>query len=267
LGLTSPQTKTLVKSLSEIVVRCSYAIYLAHNSPAWSHNEDLVLLHTPPTNLAPVPTPNIVFLRKQGIHHLFHFTDLENLPSIRKIGASTLTDRSIPAKFNSDELSRKLDVNAGLQNYVRFSFSARNPMMYVSKREGRISDPVLLKIKLEAVSRPGVLFSDRNATRSDAILSESPTVVRFDVVKRDHVFEIPELLRLYYQAEVLVPSPLPPHLIIFPKIRNGSRIKNSTPPSTLLSYFIAFSFFTCRFLATFFLNSSPFSPFWSFESC
>jgi len=30
LGLTAPQAKSLVKALSEIVVRCSYAIYLAH---------------------------------------------------------------------------------------------------------------------------------------------------------------------------------------------------------------------------------------------
>ena len=37
--------------------------------------------------------------------------------------------------------------------------------MYVSKKEGRINDPVVLKIKLEAVSRPGVMFSDCDATR------------------------------------------------------------------------------------------------------
>jgi len=66
---------------------------------------------------------------------------------------------------------------------------------------------VLLRIKLEAVSRPGVLFSDRNATRHDAILSESPAAVRFDVVKKTNAFTVPELLRPFYQAEVLVPSP------------------------------------------------------------
>ena len=32
LGLTTPQAKSLVKTLSEVVVRCSYAIYLAHSS-------------------------------------------------------------------------------------------------------------------------------------------------------------------------------------------------------------------------------------------
>jgi hypothetical protein len=38
-----PQAKTLCKSLSEIVARCSYAIYLAHSSTVWTHNSDLVV--------------------------------------------------------------------------------------------------------------------------------------------------------------------------------------------------------------------------------
>src|SRR5689334_22996662 len=85
--------------------------------------------------------------------------------------------------------------------------------MYVAKKEGRISNPVVLRIKLEAVSRPGVMFSNCNATRKDAILSDRPEVVRFDIVKAKSSFEVPELLR---QAEILIPSPLPPHLISFP---------------------------------------------------
>ena len=41
LGFSCRQAKTLCKSLSEIVARCSYAIYLA--STTWSHNNDLVV--------------------------------------------------------------------------------------------------------------------------------------------------------------------------------------------------------------------------------
>ena len=88
--------------------------------------------------------------------------------------------------------------------------------MFVAKKEGRILNPMVLRIKLEAVSRPGVMFSDCNATRRDATVSDRPDMVRFDVVKAKSCFEVPELLRHFYQAEVLVPSPLPPHLIIFP---------------------------------------------------
>ena len=82
--------------------------------------------------------------------------------------------------MNSDETSRRADANAGLKNYVRFSFCANNPMMHVAQKESRIHDPVVLRIKLEAFSRPGVLFSDCNATRHDAKISEQPDIVRFD---------------------------------------------------------------------------------------
>ena len=82
--------------------------------------------------------------------------------------------------------------------------------MHIALAEGRISVPMLLKIKLEVVTRPGVRFSDCNATRLDA------RVVRFDVVKKKNQFEGASTLQKFYQAEVLVPSPMPPHLIDFP---------------------------------------------------
>jgi len=180
LGFTS-QAKTVVKALSEVVVRCSYAIYLAHNSPVWSHNSDLVITNKHSTKTETPKTPNIVVLRSHGIRHLFHFTDSVNLESIRQTGlmsATTLQEHSIEAKMNSDEQSRRIDKEAGLKNFVRLSFCSNNPMMYVSKKQGRIHDPVVLKIKLEAVSRPGVMFSDCNATRHDATIADHPGPVR-----------------------------------------------------------------------------------------
>jgi len=104
----------------------------------------------------------------------------------------------------------------GLENYVRLSFNQENPMRYVAQNEKRISRAVMLEIKLEVVSRPGVLFFDCNATRHDAVQSSSPTVVHFDVVKAENQFAVAPEKRHFYQAEVLVPSPLPPHLIVFP---------------------------------------------------
>ena len=89
-------------------------------------------------------------------------------------------------------------------------------MKYIAKKERRISRAVMLQVNLEVVSRPGVLFSDCNATRHDAVQSPSPTVVRFDVVKLANHFAVPPDLVRFYQAEVLVPSPLPPDLIMFP---------------------------------------------------
>jgi hypothetical protein len=79
------------------------------------------------------------------------------------------------------------------------------------KERSRISEPVVLRVKLEAVSRPGVMFSDCNATRHDATFSSRPDIVRFEFVKAENAFRVPELLRRFYQAEVLV--------LLFPKRR------------------------------------------------
>ena len=45
--------------------------------------------------------------------------------------------------MNSDEASRKLDIKANLGHFVRLSFCAKNPMMFVAKKENRISNPVI----------------------------------------------------------------------------------------------------------------------------
>ena len=44
LGFTSSQAKALCKKLSSVVVRCSYAIYQAHNNLSWSHGSDLIVV-------------------------------------------------------------------------------------------------------------------------------------------------------------------------------------------------------------------------------
>jgi hypothetical protein len=88
-------------------------------------------------------------------------------------------------------------------------------MMFVAVNQKRISKPVMLQIKLEVVSRPNVLFADCNATRRGAKKSSSPDVVHFDVVQAKDQFAVAPDSKHFYQAEVLVPSPIPPELILF----------------------------------------------------
>ena len=92
---------------------------------------------------------------------------------------STIDESKIQSVKNSNEVSRKLK---GLQNYVRLSFNDQNPMQYVALKANRVK-----KLYAESygsvVARPGVLFSDCNATRNDAVLKTNPSEVHFDVVK------------------------------------------------------------------------------------
>jgi hypothetical protein len=235
LGFTSSQARALCKRLSSVAVRCSYAIYQAHNNLAWSHGSDLIIAEgSPVVEVKEAPegsaqTPkeqeprcnNAKTLREHGIQSLFHFTDASNLESIRQHGLLTwkkLEDMKIAAKMNSSELSHKLDSSKGLADFVRLSFCKKHPMMYIALKEKRISVPVVLEIKLEVVSRPGVLFCGVNAASKAAKASESPRVIRFDVVAAYSQHEVEHSLRPFFQGEVLIPEWIPPHLIKIPKV-------------------------------------------------
>ena len=165
---------------------------------------------------------NVKTLRDHAITTLYHFTDASNLESIRKNGLLTckkLHEMKLSAKTNSSDLSRKLDARKGLSDFVRLSFCKKHPMMYIALREERISVPVVLEIKLEVVSRPGVLFCEVNAATKTAKASESPNVIRFDIVKAASIQSVVDAsLRPFYQGEVLVPDWIPPHLIKIPKV-------------------------------------------------
>ena len=81
--------------------------------------------------------------------------------------------------------------------------------MYVALEKKRISRPVVLEIKLEVVSRPGVLFCDIAASRG-ATVSLTPKWFTLRLSK----FKLTAEQRF----EVLVPGWIPPNLIKIPKV-------------------------------------------------
>ena len=83
------------------------------------------------------------------------------------MSGATLIEKSIESKMNSDALSRSIDSQADLENYVRLSFGRNNPMMHQALAEGRISEPVMLQIKLEVVSVP--VFDSLIVTQHEAM--------------------------------------------------------------------------------------------------
>ena len=173
---------------------------------------------------------NIVVLRQNGIKTLFHFTDASNLDSIREHGLlawKKIETDKIECKMNSSALSHRLDAAKGLSDYIRLSFCRKHPMMFKALKEARISRPVILEMKLEIVSRPGVLFCERNAAATGVQTSANPKVIHFEVVKKDYKFVSSEQ-KMFYQGEVLVPDYVPPHLIRFPKVDVFNRSLTAT---------------------------------------
>jgi hypothetical protein len=61
----------------------------------------------------------------------------------------------------------------------------------------------------------------------------SPKIIRFDVVQQKDQFAVAPELKKFYQAEVLVPSPIPPHLITFPlpDVSNVAKVSSDSSPS------------------------------------
>jgi len=97
------------------------------------------------------------------IPHLYHFTDVRNLPKIKRLDGlySTARLRQMGEDFcaGGDEDSLSLDVRCGMDQFVHLCFDLRHPMAgRVMERnpEGRL---IYLKIDRAILYQPDVMFA------------------------------------------------------------------------------------------------------------
>jgi len=107
---------------------------------------------------------------------LFHFTDLSNLPLILSRGAILSRLRLElegiqPERPGGDGRSWWQDRSKGVLDYVHLSFSAPHPMLFAAA--ARIPRPVYFAINPRLTLRKETLFSDRNATDTEAVTGGS----------------------------------------------------------------------------------------------
>ena len=157
-------------------------------------------------------------LKDGRIKKLYHFTDFDNLESIIKHGGlyswKDCEEKGIKIpKPGSSGPSRSLDERDHLEHYVRLSFAEDHPMKFVAMNEGRISNPVVLEIDIEAALWKDSLYADRNATRSGAIVGgdfANLMTIRFGLFNRMmKYFDMTDEAKMHYQAEVLVKNFIP----------------------------------------------------------
>lgn len=154
-------------------------------------------------------------IESEEIKQLYHFTDRGNLPSIRVNGGlyswSYCENNDIQiARPGGNQVSRNLDRESGLENYVRLIFVKRPPMYYVAKRDGRIQNPVILEVSTEVILWESTLFSDGNATADRARIGGRPrdlSRIRFDILRQSNWTNESE--KHYWQAEVMVKNHVP----------------------------------------------------------
>lgn len=155
-----------------------------------------------------------IFFNSKGIDSLYHFTDVSNLESIIKNGGlyswKGLENIRINASLSSNELSRQLDTQRNLQNYIRLSFTDYHPMSTkVEKEDGK--NLVWLKIDLDVALWENTLFSDINATDNNVTVNGDFDFLKtldFDIF-RQRYNNLDILEKKKYQAEILVKDFLP----------------------------------------------------------
>jgi hypothetical protein len=97
------------------------------------------------------------------IPHLYHFTDVANLPSIRRLEGlfSTAKLREMGEQFcaGGDESSLALDTRSGMDCFVHLCFDVRHPMAYRLKERKPDANLMYLRINRAILYQPGVMFS------------------------------------------------------------------------------------------------------------
>lgn len=118
-------------------------------------------------------------LARNGVRHLYHFTDRSNLASIKAfggLGSWWLLKKlgiDIP-RPSGNGLSRKLDIRARVHNQVHLSFSRQPKMLAQVLREQRVLNPVMLEVSPEVVYLFGSSFSLDNAVSRRAEFCSEP---------------------------------------------------------------------------------------------
>jgi hypothetical protein len=154
-------------------------------------------------------------IETEAVEKIYHFTDKDNLSSIRVNGGlyswSHCENNDIHiARPGGNQVSRNLDRENGLEDYVRLSFVKKPPMYHVAKRDGRIQNSVVLEISPEVVLWESTLFSDGNAIANRAKIGGEPqdlSQIRFDILRQSNWTTESE--KHYWQAEVLVKNHVP----------------------------------------------------------
>jgi len=167
----------------------------------------------------------INFLATKALHKTFyHFTDLKNLPEIRKHGLLSMRrikSRGIQVKApGGNQLSLDVDISSGMDGYVHLCFFSEHPMEYCAKQDGRIENSIFLKIDPKIIKLPGVLITDEVSNKTGCVRQPPATMLEsidWEVIytRTDWKDEaVKERLKIAKKYEILVPDHIPTSMIL-----------------------------------------------------
>ena len=159
-------------------------------------------------------------LNRYKIDAIWHFTDRSNLALVEEhqglLSLAELERRGIkiPAP-GGNEWSHDADKMKGVHEYVHLAFVDDHPMLYWAKKDGRIADPIWLKIDSSILLQDGVRFcSDVSNKSGVAILDPAEAIeqIDFEVLFTYMDWRNPEIRtrrQAAIKSEILIPDFVP----------------------------------------------------------
>ncbi len=159
-------------------------------------------------------------LGKYKFDGVWHFTDRSNLELIKEhhgllsLGEAERRGIKIPVP-GGNEWSHDADRRKGVHEYVHLAFVDDHPMLYRAKQEGRIPDPIWLKIKSSILLEEGVRFCSDVSNKSGVrILTAEEAIeeIDFEVLFTYMDWRDPQIQarrKAAIKSEILVPKFIP----------------------------------------------------------
>lgn len=155
--------------------------------------------------------------QQHSVKALFHFTDVENVPFIRKHGGLysrlELQKRKIVVpKPGGNDWSKDADARIGGDRYVHLCLRNSHPMEYQAKKAGHIGETLFLEIDPEVRNLPGVMYSHGVSNKAGISLismKEALAQIDFPVLYTRTDWNDPaikERLKLASKCEILIPD-------------------------------------------------------------
>ena len=159
-------------------------------------------------------------IQKYKFDGIWHFTDRKNLASIiEQKGLLSLAEierrgLEIPVP-GGNEWSHDADKEKNVHKYVHLAFVNDHPMLFIAKQDGRITDPIWLKIDSSIILEGGVQFSADVSNKAGIPIigpEQARDQIDFEVIFTRTDWRDPEIKarrRIALKAEILVPGMVP----------------------------------------------------------
>jgi ssDNA thymidine ADP-ribosyltransferase, DarT len=159
-------------------------------------------------------------ISKYKIDGVWHFTDRSNIALIEQHGGllslaeleRKCVDIPVPG---GNQWSHDADKMVGLHKYVHLAFLDNHPMLYRARQDGRINDPIWLKIDVSILLDDEVLFCADVSNKAGVPTFDATQAIRevdFDVLFTYMDWrsaDIQQRRQAAIKSEILVPNIVP----------------------------------------------------------